>query len=149
MRRTLGLGENDRVVVSSFTCNAVCRSFSLDSMFAAVGRHEAFGSRDSLDPSVANRHEARRQVAARDPVNDPYLILESFVHASHRDLREVVRWSVWEADQRISAFADPTLHTYVRDNYIVGGQGCGEAWVFDETAHAYQKIRLDQNGPCP
>lgn len=147
-RQALGLGNGDPVVVNFHTYNTICRGFSLDSMFAAFWRHEGFGSRDPLDPSAANGHEARRYIGAREPVNDPYRILEGFVHRSYAELKLLVRWAIWDADRRISTFVD-TLHTFVRDNYIVQGNRCGEAWVVETVDRRYYKIRLDQNGPCP
>ena len=78
---------------------------------------------------------------------DPYRLAEGFVHSTYHDVWSLVLWLVGPQENRIT-FAADTVHTYVRDNYIVHNK-CGEAWVFSTTTGAYQKYRFDQNRPCP
>jgi hypothetical protein len=142
-RRALGLGANDPVVVNFHTYNTVCRAFSLTPMFDAIWAHEGLGVNNPNDSSLANGHEARRRIAARDPANDPYGIIEGHVAPTYADLRLLVGLDVWDADVRISDFSDPN-HAYVAGNYVQGNK-CGEAWVFDTGAGQYRKVELKQN----
>lgn len=67
---------------------------------------KSFGTKDSLDPNVANGHQARRYIAARDSLNDPYRMVEDYVNTSYGSLRTVVRDSVLSADSTIEEGSD-------------------------------------------
>lgn len=144
-RQALNLSRNTPVVVNFHTYNTACRSFSLTGMFDAIWAHEGLGTNNPLDPILANGHEARRRNAARDSINDPYRIAEPLVRASYADLRFSLTLDVDEADQRISAAADPD-HAFVGNNYLVQGN-CGSAWVFNTTQQAYTLIPMQIQRP--
>jgi hypothetical protein len=90
---------------------------------------------------VANGHEARAQIAARDTLNDPKRLVESYVNISKEYLQAVLTDSVWEAGERIRKFSGD--HTKVKDNYKQGNQ-CGQAWVLDTDSLKYLKVRITQ-----
>jgi len=102
------------------------------------------GTKNQNDSSVANGHEARRRIAARDPLNDPYRIVERYVGTSRDGLGRLVTFDVWEADYRITIFSDPD-HAFVYDNYVQGNK-CGQAWVFDTADVRYKKIEPQAEG---
>lgn len=135
-RRPLGLGRNDPIIVNFYTYNFTCQRIDSTEFFPAIWSHEGFGTQDSLDPAVANGHEARRWIAARDTLNDPNRIVESEVNVSREFLGLVVVDSVLRADLTISAASDPD-HLFVKDNYIVNGGKCGQAWVYDTPSRKY------------
>lgn len=137
-RKELGLGKNAPVVVGFHTYNTVCRTFALTAMFDAIWAHEAMGTNNPLDSMVANGHEARRRVAARDTVNDPYRLAEPMVRTSETQLRQDVALDVDDADLRIKAMADAD-HWFVGNNYLVQGV-CGKAWVFNTPTLTYAQI---------
>jgi hypothetical protein len=110
-------------------------------MFDGLWKHEGFGTKDPLDPNVANGHEARRRIAARDTLNDPYRMIESYVNTSYMNLRDVVRDSVRRADITIAQGADGA-HVFVKDNYVQPGNKCGAAWVFFSTDQHTTRLRL-------
>jgi hypothetical protein len=139
-RRALGLPSGVPVVVNFHTYNTVCRGFSLTGMFNGLLTHEAFGTRNPNDSTLANGHEARNRLGASNPINDPYRIIERYVAPTRAELRDMVGFDVWDADLRISAAGDPG-HVYVFGNYVQGNR-CGEAWVRDTTNGQYQKIEL-------
>lgn len=141
-RRALGLGGNDPVVVNFFTYNESCQGFSLTPMFAAIWSHEGFGTHDPLNPATANGHEARRRIAARDTLNDPYRVLEPVVQTTMPWLTALVGQRVHAIDAMISSFANE--HEFVKDNYVQNGGKCGDTWVFDSTYSRYYKISLTQ-----
>ena len=139
-RQALNLGKNDPVVVNFHTYNTICRSFSLTPMFNAIWAHEGLGTNNPFDPLQANGHEARRLIAARDSVNDPYRLAEPLIRASYAELQNRLTLDVGEAEQRISDAAD-VGHTFVGNNYLVRGN-CGKAWVFDPTQQAFVQIAM-------
>jgi hypothetical protein len=139
----MGLPWNAPVVVNFYTYNTVCRNFSLTQMFDGMLKHEAFGTNNQNQPALANGHEARRRNAAGDPSNDPYRLIEANVDPTYMGLRATVRQEVFDADERISAAADPG-HVFVANNYVQGNR-CGQAWAFFTTVGAYQKIELTMN----
>ena len=130
------------MVVNFHTYNSVCRSFSLTAFFSGILAHEGLGTLNPLDPAVANGHEARRRIAARDSTNDPYRIAEPVVNTSRDAILSTVRLDVDAADQRIRASAD-NGHAFVKNNYVVQGL-CGKAWVFHTTTVAYAQILIQQ-----
>ncbi|MGH7426937.1 MAG: hypothetical protein ACREJ4_00985 [Candidatus Methylomirabilaceae bacterium] len=138
------LGNINPVVVNFYTYNTVCRGFSLTPMYEGLWKHEGFGTHTPpTDPAVANGHEARRRIAARESLNDPYRMIESYVNSSYVDLRQIARDSVLRADVTIASGADGA-HLFVKDNYVGSGNKCGEAWVFDSTAgqRQYKKVQV-------
>lgn len=139
-RQALNLGKNDPVVVNFHTYNTICRSFSLTPMFNAIWAHEGLGTNNPFDPLQANGHEARRLIAARDSVNDPYRLAEPLIRASYAELQNRLTLDVDEADRRIRAAADVD-HAFVGNNYLVQGN-CGKAWVFDPTQQAFVQIAV-------
>ena len=144
----------NRVIVNFYTYNQSCRLFSLTDFYAKLWAHEGFGTLNPLDSLVANGHEARARIAARDSVNDPYRIAEPMWDFTRSALRQNLKVLVDGADRRILVMADAdTLHTFVRNNYVVQGQ-CGKAWVFRPHIHPdtnrYWNIQvIQQNGSCP
>ncbi len=144
-RRALNLGKNDPVVVNFYTYNTLCRSFGLTPLFDAILAHEALGTNNPLDPLQANGHEARRLIAARDSVNDPYRLAEPVVRASYAQLLERVALDVLDAEREISAAADVD-HAFVNSNYLVQGS-CGKAWVLDTIQQAYAQIPTQVQRP--
>ncbi len=131
------LGDMDPMVVNFYTYNTLCRGFSLEPMFDGLWRHEGFGTKDSLNPALANGHEARRRIAARDPLNDPYRMVERYVNTTYDNLKALVIDSVHRADTTIARSADGA-HLFVKDNYVGSGNRCGQAWIFDTTATVRQ-----------
>ncbi len=139
-RQALNLGNHDPVVVNFYTYNSACRAFSLTPLFDAIWAHEGFGTNNPLDPAVANGHEARRRIAARDQMNDPYRIAEPLVRASYSNLRADLTIAVDDADRNVNDGADSD-HAFVNSNYLVQGS-CGKAWVFDSSLRRYNQIQL-------
>ncbi|MHB1329846.1 MAG: hypothetical protein ACYC2K_16735 [Gemmatimonadales bacterium] len=144
-RQALNLGKNAPVVVNFHTYNTVCRSFSLTPLFSAIWAHEGLGTNDPLNPLQANGHEARRRIAARDPVNDPYRIAEPLIRASYAELLNGVALDVYDAEREISAAADAD-HAFVHSNYLVQGN-CGKAWVFNTIQQAFVQIAMQMQRP--
>ncbi len=138
-RRELNLGKNAPVIVNFHTYNTICQRFALTAFFNAIWAHEAMGTNNPLDALQANGHEARRRIVARDTLSDPYWLTEPTVRGSLTQLRIDVALDVDDADQRISAAADPD-HQRV-GNYLVQGV-CGSAWVFNTPTQSYAKIMM-------
>jgi len=137
-------------VVNFYTYNTVCKKFSLKAVFDGLWNHEGFGSNPNrLDSTQANGHEARVRIAARDPLNDPYRIAESFVNPSFQDLIEVLHDSLLKAEDRIGRGLDGANHVWVRNNYLLkpGSTKCGEVWVSDTVQRYYRKITVTQTLP--
>jgi hypothetical protein len=103
------------------------------------------GTKDSLNPNLANGHEARSRIAARDTANDPANIVERVVETRREYLGVLVQQVVFEADRRILTFSDPD-HNLVKNNYVQGNK-CGEAWVFSPDSAQYFKIQIRHQLP--
>jgi hypothetical protein len=132
-----GFNKKSPIVVNFLTYNTVCQVFSLTPMFDGLWAHEEYGNPlHSLDPATANGHEARRQIAARDPSNNPFKV-ERFVRIDSAALVSVARLQVRTADSIISVGAD-TDHVYVRNNYVQQNGQCGQSWVDSTLQYKYQ-----------
>lgn len=96
----------------------------------AVERHEGRGT-PGKGPN-GNGHQAQRELAAAEPLNDPYQVAEGFVRNSSLDLRNFMGVRIAQADNRISQVAGD--HSVVHSNFGTWdnqrGEYCGDIWVY-------------------
>ncbi len=128
---SLGYQGTPPISVTFTRYNERCRGFSLEKFITGLWKHEGMGSKDSLDPALANGHQARLKLAATDVANDPRALVEPLVSPySSIHLRQVIEEVVVDADLRLDAFSND-LSGFVKDNYVLPAPavGCGQAWV--------------------
>jgi hypothetical protein len=120
--------------------------FFFGRLFLAILSHEGYGTKDQNNLALANGHEARKRIAARQTDNDPYRFAEKQVHVDSTNLRTVVGQGVKFLDDVISLVGD-TGHTYVYDNYLVGGN-CGKAYMFSFQHQRYRLVEIRTGVKC-
>jgi hypothetical protein len=94
----------------------------------------------TTDYQLANGHEARRWLAARDSANDPMRIVEGIVHPDSLAHNALIETGLDDADDRIWSISSD--HNYVKDNYLKKNGQCGTAWVYDTAQSSFREIPM-------
>lgn len=128
-RKALGLQGNAPVQVNMFEYNELCRNVPLAGFHQGIWAHEGFGTRDPNDPAQANGHQARKQIAAGQIQNDPYVVAQPIVAQDSTSVLARVRNDMSPVEVRISNFS--INHTFVKDNW------CGSLWVWNPQTSRY------------
>lgn len=123
-RTALGLKNGADVYVNFQMYNELCEKQLLTGLYNGIWAHEGMGT-----GTANNGHEAQTRLAASDPANNLYKLVENVSAATEGDLRRGVTAIVWDVDQRLSA--QSASHTYVKDNW------CGSVWMWSNTSNAY------------
>jgi hypothetical protein len=128
-RTALGLNNGTSVYVNFQKYNERCESLSLAAMYAGIWAHEGMGT-----GTANNGHEAQGRIAASDPVNDVYQIVEGLWATSEAEMRTAVGNTVYPVDSRITNRA--ASHQYVHNNW------CGSVWMWSNSSNAYVTAQI-------
>jgi hypothetical protein len=129
-------------LVNFWEYNELCaKNFSLDAFFEGMWDHEGMGSNGTTtDDQLANGHEARRWLAARDTANDPMRNVEDIVNPDSGHFAALIERVLDDADDEI--FKVSRDHIYVKDNYLKKNGQCGTAWVYDTAQSQFTEIPM-------
>lgn len=134
-------------LVNFWEYNELCQRFSLDPFFRGLWDHEGMGSNaTTTDYQLANGHEARRWIAARDTANDPMRIVEDIVHPDSGHFGALIENGLDGADDSINAVSGD--HNYVNDSYLQNNGKCGRIFVLDTAQMVFQDTTISHQ-PAP
>lgn len=122
--------------VAFYTYNDRCRSVNVASFLNGLWAHEGFG--------VSNNsgHEAQARLAAADPANNVYRLVERVFATNEIDVKFFAGNEAYQASQRISNVA--SSHNVVKNNW------CGSVWRFSTSSNNWIFAPvLTVSGNCP
>jgi len=128
-RTALGLKNSATVYVNFQMYNERCEGLSLAGMYAGIWAHEGMGT-----GAANNGHEAQGRIAASDPANDLYQILEGVWATSEAEMRTSVGNTVYPIESRITNQA--ASHQFVNNNW------CGSVWMWSNSTNSYVTAQI-------
>ncbi len=118
-----------------YNFNNKCKKINLNSFFAGLWNHEGFGS------TGVNGHESQARIAAADPANNVYNLVERVYGTTLDDVQYLAGDQAYQASQRIS--------TVSADHSVVKNNWCGSLWQYDPTpAYWVYAALLTINNNC-
>lgn len=124
-------GNQSSLVINTWAFNVNCTKGQKPQLYKdllpAIEAHEGYGT-PGMGPDD-NGHQAQREIAAADPVNDPYAEAEPYVAMSSAQINGGLGTDVHNIDVAISAKAGD--HNVVKENW--GKQNLG----YRETIRVY------------